>query len=183
MRIQSTGPSNPDNRRLALADEGTLETARPPWWSVKAKPMPRFSENPLPAGVPCGRGKHSAQACRGADLSSSRCLLTTPTGGITRPTKRAAQECFVPSADLAGAINSNASKSRQLGLLPEDERSTSVDLPQSRKALLVRAIPVWKGTAFDVNCDAAIRLGYRICSEVSYRAVGRFFVFVRGTLP
>jgi hypothetical protein len=40
------------------------------------------------------------------------------------------------------------------------------------KALLVRAIPVWKGTAFDVNCDAAICLAYRICSEVSYRAVG-----------
>jgi hypothetical protein len=51
------------------------------------------------------------------------------------------------------------------------------------KALLIRAIPVWKGTAFDVNCDAAICLGYRICSEVSYRVVGRFFVFVRGTLP
>jgi hypothetical protein len=51
------------------------------------------------------------------------------------------------------------------------------------KALLVRAIPVWKGTAFDVNCDAAIGLGYRICSEVSYRAVGRFFVFVGGTPP
>jgi hypothetical protein len=47
-------------------------------------------------------------------------------------------------------------------------------------ALLVRGIPVWKGAAFDVNCDAAICLAYRICSEVSYRAVGRFFVFVRG---
>jgi hypothetical protein len=34
------------------------------------------------------------------------------------------------------------------------------------KAPLVRAIPVWKGTSFDVNCDAAICLGYRICSEV-----------------
>src|SRR5882757_2738653 len=51
------------------------------------------------------------------------------------------------------------------------------------KALLVRAIPVWKGTAVDVNCDAAICLIYRICSEVSYRAVGGFFVFIWGTLP
>ena len=51
------------------------------------------------------------------------------------------------------------------------------------KALLVRGIPVWKGTAFDVNCDAAICLAYRICSEVCYRAVGRFFVFVRGAQP
>jgi len=42
--------------------------------------MPRFSENPLPVwGVRCERGKHSAQARRGASLSSSRCLFATPT--------------------------------------------------------------------------------------------------------
>ena len=136
MRIQSTGPSNPDNRRLALADEGTLETARPPWWSVKAKPMPRFSENPLPAG---------GYAADGVSIPLRRVEARTypvrvafwrrrPAGSRGQPTKRAAQECFVPSADLAGAINSNASKSRQLGLLPEDERSASVDLPQSRQS-------------------------------------------------
>jgi len=39
------------------------------------------------------------------------------------------------------------------------------------KALLIRAIPVWKETAFDVNCNAAICLAYRICSELRYRAV------------
>src|SRR4030095_14951637 len=38
------------------------------------------------------------------------------------------------------------------------------------KPLLVRGNPVWKGTALDVNCDAAICLAYRICSEVGYRA-------------
>jgi hypothetical protein len=51
------------------------------------------------------------------------------------------------------------------------------------KAPLVRPIPIWKRTANDVNCDAAICLAYRICPEVSDRAVGCFFVFVRGALP
>src|SRR5665647_721655 len=50
-------------------------------------------------------------------------------------------------------------------------------------ALLICAVPIREGTTFNMNCNAAIHLIDRVCSEVGYGPISGCLVFFRCTLP